>query len=387
MSPKRKYSAISAHETISGTLKVDWEQEYKGEFICPHCLVERLTNFQRNKKKTCQLYFRCKHCRKYTSLSNQIAGTGRTHFPISEHQTLNGTLKVNWNQEYKGEFNCPSCNQGQITRYNRAHSHMCKLVLNCNSCYRKTSLTCPVPIYVFNYRPEIECPNFLCTDIGHNGQKGWVYFKSKNNYRCHFCQINFNPNSTSCMSWVVSQTEEKLSPFAFDEDIWQLGHFYKHPQRKTINFQTIYPIWYRQKVKKYLYYLLKSQVHSSSSRINYITNTLRQFGKRITAMKIEKINEIERSTITHFLDTCKNNIPKTINDKLAQLRDFFDWLELEISYLIRSRDFLKASKNDANWLDEVTRQTIEQHLDKIPGSRRRTGDRDPGGRRGRRRST
>ncbi len=28
MGRKRKYSAISVHETMLGTLKVDWEQEY-----------------------------------------------------------------------------------------------------------------------------------------------------------------------------------------------------------------------------------------------------------------------------------------------------------------------------------------------------------------------
>ena len=48
------------------------------------------------------------------------------------------------------------------------------------------------------------------------------------------------------------------------------------------------------------------------------------------------------------------------------LKSFFDWLGLDSSFLIRSRDFLKRSKSDANWLDEVARQGIEQHLDKIP---------------------
>ena len=81
-------------------------------------------------------------------------------------------------------------------------------------------------------------------------------------------------------------------------------------------------------------------------------------------MKIQ--DQIDRNTVNVFLNSCKNNNNSTNNRKLCKLRDFFDWLELEAKYLIRSRDFLKVSKNDADWLDEVTRKSIKQHLDKIP---------------------
>jgi integrase len=86
----------------------------------------------------------------------------------------------------------------------------------------------------------------------------------------------------------------------------------------------------------------------------------------IVDLSIKNKNEINRNTVIQFLDSCKNNKNNTINIKLASLRDFFDWLDLETPALIRSRDFLKVSKNDADWLDEVTRQSIKQHLDKIP---------------------
>ncbi|MDJ0902874.1 MAG: hypothetical protein QNJ55_29145 [Xenococcus sp. MO_188.B8] len=364
---KRKYPAISVHETMVGTLTVNWKQEYKGEFICPHCQLQRLTSFIKDKSRICKLRLKCKHCLKYTSLAKKIPGTGRKHFPISVHQTLNGTLKVNWQQEYKREFNCPSCNQGKLTRYEYAANNTCKLVLRCNSCNRRTALNCPVSAYICNYRPEIECPNPLCRGIGPNKQRGWVYLinESQNKHKCYFCQTNFNPNSTRPSSWALRQKEENLSPFAFDEDIWQLEHFYEKPSRKTINFQTIHPVWYCQKVKEYLYYLLKSPVYCDMEIVNRIT-CLRQFGKSIVAIKIEKSNQIERSTIIHFLDSYKKNSNQTINHKLVCLRHFFEWLGLEKSYLIRSRDFLKVSKNDPDWLDEVTRKAIKQNLDKIP---------------------
>ncbi|MDJ0574077.1 MAG: site-specific integrase [Xenococcaceae cyanobacterium MO_234.B1] len=275
---------------------------------------------------SCKLKLVCKYCRKTIYLSNKIPGTGRTHFPISEHPTLNETLKVNWKLEYKEEFNCPSCNRGQITRYRYSSGLTCKLILNCNSCDSRISLTCRVPIYIYNYRPEVECPNPLCTDIGHNGQKGWVYLRSKikNNYQCRFCQIIFNPNSTKHMSWAATQAEKNLSPFVFDEDIWQLGYFYKDPQDKTLNFQDIHPIWYRQKVIKYLHYLLNSQAYSSSE-IKSKRSNLKRFGESIVAMKIERLNDITRSTITHFLDICKSNGNKTINNKASFISNFFKY--------------------------------------------------------------
>ncbi len=292
----------------------------------------------------------------------------RKHQLISVHQTLNSQLTVDWELDYHQEYNCPDCKQQKLTWLFRKEDCLCKLILRCASCNKTTSLTCQLPVHISSYCPEIECPNPLCNDIGHNGQKGWVYKvgRKENNCRCYFCKITFNPDSTDCNSWIGSQTEKKLSPFSFDEDIWELGHFYDKPRQKTLNFQEVNPYWYRQEVKKFLHYLLKSKVFYSDTSTRYIIVTLRQFGRILIDLNIKNKNEINRNTIIQLLNNCQNNQNTTINGKLACLRDFFDWLDLETSSLVRSRDFLKISKNDADWLDEVTRQAIKQHLDKIP---------------------
>jgi hypothetical protein len=40
-------------------------------------------------------------------------------------------------------------------------------------------------------------------------------------------------------------------------------------------------------------------------------------------------------------------------------------MELEVTHLIRSRDYPKKSKNEPDWLDEITRTSIKTNLSKI----------------------
>ena len=371
----RKHASISQHQTESGILKVNWHYEYRGEYNCPYCeqkgIESKLTWSFRSKSSLCQLRLGCNLCQKSVALTCQIPGGSRKNNPISQHQTKSGILKVNWNREYRGEYNCPECKKNRneehkLNNYYWKKDSGCYLVLFCKHCKKEISLTNRVPAFIARYQPEIECPNPLCTGIGNNGQKGWVYAKASNYSKCHFCGITFNPKSTSTHSWVGSQTEETLSTFCFDDDVWKLRHFYHKSKRKILNFQTIKPLWYRAKVKKYLHYLLKSKIFDNEGSIIGIATVLRQFGQTITKMGLKNKNQIDRNAVNLFLNTCKNNAHSTINLKLASLRDYFDWLNLEARYLIRSRDFLKESKNDPDWLDEVSRKAIEQHLDKIP---------------------
>lgn len=364
----RKYPPVSVHPTLHGKLEVNWEQEYNDEFKCPCCQTGQLTNPYYRENYPCKLGLGCNSCRKITSLTCKLPGVGLKHSPISEHQTLHGTLKIDWYQEYQGEYNCPVCNQGQLTKYFYRPNSIGNLALACNSCNVYTYLTCHVPTHVSNYRPEIECPNPLCTDIGHNGQKGWIYKieGEGKDCKCRFCNITFNPNSIHSASWIGSQTKKELSVFSFNADIWELEHFYDKPYSRILNFQSINPIWFRQKAKEYLHLLLKSKVFASDSRVREKITVLRQLGSVLTTRKLNDISEIDRSIVIDFLNSCKSNKNNTINQKLGSLKDFFDWLNLDTHFLIRSRDFLKISKNDTDWLDEVTRQGIKQHLQKIP---------------------
>lgn len=228
------------------------------------------------------------------------------------------------------------------------------------------------PAYISRYCANLECPNPNCTQTGKDGQKGWIYRtyqknKNKQHYlcKCHFCGIVFNPHANRPQSWVGRQ-EKELPTFCFDENVWNLQHFYYKPRNLTISFQTIQTRWYQLEVKEYIFYLLKSKIYSSDNSILPIVDCLRQFGQIITQQRIDDIHNITRSDVVIFLSNCQDNKATTICSKLTNLRNFFEWLKLEASSLIRSRDFPKRSRNDADWLDEITRKAIHENLKKIP---------------------
>ena len=293
--------------------------------------------------------------------------SNRKYQPISIHQTLKGTLKIDWKSQYNNEYYCIRCGS-KLKNFTVQKKSKCKLDIFCTNCNKTISLTNKVPAYTYNYCPQIECPNPLCTQIGHDGQKGWIYLYSPQSkkYRCRFCRITFDNSSTHYAGWIGSLRESELLPFSFEKNTWDLRHFYEKPKTKKLYFQKVYPQWYQIEVKKYLHYLLKTKIYSADSTINSKLSVFRQLGEIITSQKILNSKSINRNTIVSFLDRYKNNKNEVINVKLSNLRDFFEWLNLDVSLLIRSRDFLKENRNDVDWLDEVTRQGIEQNLDKIP---------------------
>ena len=355
---------ISIHRTLRGELRIDWKQEYHNEFNCPYCQIGKLEKFHHSKSTISKLGAMCDSCGKKISLTCTYAHSIPKHNSVSTHQTLKGQLKVDWKKDYKGEFLCPNCSQQWLTNLRSSPKSIHNLNFKCSSCNRKTSLSLPIQAHVRNYLPDVSCPNPACNKNGLNGQKGWVYERSDDSYICHYCNICFNPKSKYHSSWIQSQNNE-IRSFNFDDNQWDLRNFYDQPRQKVVNLQTINPIWYRLQAKKYLYYLLKSHVYESGTVENIIT-CLRQFGNTLRQLNILSMDYIDRRTIIFFLDTQKRKASKTINNRLSYLKNFLEWLEIDTIHLIKSRDFLKISKNDSSWLDEVTRKSIKQNLEKIP---------------------
>lgn len=287
------------------------------------------------------------------------------HQSTSIHPTLDGSLKVNWEQEYQGEFICTRCEQGKQFGLNYDSKAICKLVLRCKLCQNRVSLTCRVPAKIFNYLSHVECPNSLCTQIGKNGQKGWVYQSCKLLCKCYFCGILFTDKSTRFNSWAGSQSEDKPKPFCFEDDIWDMRHFYDKLSSKTIDFTSIQPEWYQLQFKHYFHHLLKLRKYSSFDAIRVPLKTLRHFGKTIEQIKVQGPTEITREVILTYLDVCRTLAAGTISCKLSNLKNFLEWLGLEVSHLIRCRDYPKLSINETDWLDEVTRVVIKQQLQKV----------------------
>ena len=288
---------------------------------------------------------------------------GKRRYPaISVHLTLHGQLKVDWERKYNYEFDCPHCGAGKLISFSYRKTNTCKLSLYCNSCGKESVLTCRVPIQISHYRRDLECPNPLCTRTGHDGQKGWIY-REYGYHKCYFCGIYFNPASTKASSWIGSHTKEKLLPFCFDDDTWDLRHFFDEFTKRTINFQSIQPQWYQLQVKQYLHYLLKSPEYSFREQT---VTCLRQFGQVLKQQRIQRHTNITREVILSFIDVCRPNKNYTVSQKLSIIKKFLEWLGLEAARLVRHRDLPKVSRNDVDWLDKVTRTAIKQCLHKIP---------------------
>ena len=364
---KRKYMPISVHQTDRGKLRVDWQQEYNNEFNCPHCNHQHLIYYFRD-KKSCNLVLECSSCRKVTYLTCAIPGAGQVHPPISIHKkNKNEFRKINWYLEYRNEFNCPYCNYKHLL-YRHDKTKGCKLTLECKSCHKTTALTCKVPVHIYNYRSNIECPNPLCTTLGHNQQKGWIYkIGDKNNIcNCYFCKVGFNPNSTDLGSWVNINKLQEPASFYFDNQSWSISYFgYKDHRIKNIHFSGSNRNWYTLAVKQYIYHLLKSHTFSISS-IRQRLVALQQFGIAIRKHKIQNISEINREIVLYFLDANSKLSAISLHNKLTFINHFFEYIDIDNKHLIRSRDYPKLRNNEPEWLDEITRRAIEQYLDKIP---------------------
>ena len=292
----------------------------------------------------------------------------RRYPTISVHETLNGFLNVDWNQEYIEKYNCPYCKSEKLNGASRQLSSTCKVNLFCISCSKYVSLTCPVPIHIYRYLSDFTCPNPLCTGIGPNKQKGWIYErKGSSSYcKCYFCGISFNPNSQHSRAWINLQNKSPVNPIIFDEDTWDLYQFFDKSHQRHLSFSDIKPDWYKQTVKRYIYFLLKTRVYTSTSQIAGIRVVLAQFGKVLYRLKLRQNSDISRNAVLSFVDDCTKLKNRTLSQKLNLLRRFFDWLELDTNYLIKYRDLPKLSHDVPEWLDETTRKAIRQHLSKIP---------------------
>ena len=199
-----EHPRISIHSTLKEKLEVDWETEYHNEFTCPQCNKGYLNQLKYSKGAACKLILGCHVCNKTTSLTCQL----RRYPVVSIHETLFDELQVDWEKEYSNEFICFKCERGKLAKFfYRQGLHNVRL--RCQSCRKTTTLSCQVSPHIHGYRPDLICPNPLCTQLGHDGQKGWIYetfnrekSNCDSNCRCYFCGINFKPNAQSNSSWV-----------------------------------------------------------------------------------------------------------------------------------------------------------------------------------------
>lgn len=294
--------------------------------------------------------------------------TKRKYPAISLHPTLHGYLEIDWENDYDGSFHCPECGSNQLGFYRR-EGRICQLNVKCSNCLQDICLTCQTGRHIFHYQSGVICPNPLCNKLAPDEKtKGWVYLSQvkERRYKCYYCGISFTYGKESNQAWSNRQKIKSIQPFRFEDNIWDLRNFYECWQNKTISFFTIEPDWYREQVKRYVHYLLKSRVYRSATSVYSQNIAVKQFGEIVQEHCLKECIDISRTTILAFLDARNQDQPSNLKHKLSFLINFFDWLGLDTTELIRKRDFPKRLFSDSNWLDENVRTAIRQHLDKLP---------------------
>ena len=287
---------------------------------------------------------------------------------VSVHQSVHGTIEINWEHDYDGSLLCQECGSNRWLVC-RCEGAKCKVMLRCRTCKQETYLTCRVPQHIFRYQPDVNCPNPLCNERGPDGKtKGWIFMASPERcqLKCHYCDTRFKSSGEFPKSWVKFSNTELVRPFCFEDDLWDLRNFFENPQLKTVSFDSIQPDWYRREVKCYLQYLLRTEIYSEKSIFGAIACALKSFGIVVEKFNTQQAKDISRKVVLALLDSYRELSSATVRQRLKFLQDFFDWLKLESQQLIRSRDYPKAEYTCPDWLDEKIRTAIRQHLHKVP---------------------
>ncbi|NEQ50012.1 MAG: site-specific integrase [Leptolyngbya sp. SIO3F4] len=361
----RKEPSITYHPTLNGKLEVNWDRDYHQDFRCVKCNSSDLFFSNYNvRKSTISGRIVCKKCNKQTALSCQNTKFSSGSPQLSFHKTLHGKLTVNWRIEYHGEYPCLKCRSKQ-NYLSKNDNFSEKLSFRCKKCGSFTSLSKRLSPHIYNFLPNVSCPNSGCTKLGPDGKtKGWVYrYKGgvKPRLKCHLCNIQFTENKeNNPKSWTYN---DGVKEFKFEEDSWDLRKFQEGTRQLTANFN-FGPSWYKEQVKQYVYFLLNSG-YASGTVIGYI-GTFRAFSHIIQTYHLKEIKDITREVIRQYIDSQISIASKTLRTHLTFLRNFFEWLGLDSDVLIRKRDYPKVNFSDPDWLDETTRNAIQKHLFRIP---------------------
>lgn len=289
-------------------MKINWFKEYKNEFVCPHCQTQGLKLAGKD-NYTDRKLFRCLGCKR------RISACVNIKFP-------NASSKINWLVDYiVGEFACPN--------------------------------------------PECNSREIL---LG-----GTV--KGKQKFYCKICgiatrdSIDITPNN-------LSQYAKKrvIQPFLFEDNRWDLRainpSFDERDSNFIADFETITVVWFRQKVKNYIYHLCKLNRPFSVIGVHFCN--LRIFSRYLAQKNLTNINAINRGLILDFLIWDKTGNEAT-RKRLATLRNFFligniqGWFTLDQD-LIREGDYPKTKVSNPDPIPDSVREQIERNLHKLPES-------------------
>lgn len=353
-------------------IDINWNSDYKGDFICPACGKAKLS-LGGFKKGTRQ--FLCPKCKKQILTSIKL--TSRSRY-------LDSRLKdreVDWERDYHGEFVCPQCNRAGMSVWG-ARKVTGKRQFWCSICRKSCQSSCTVDEIKPVEDPQItglvwytnHCiKDFICPEcLTRNVYLSQIDKFGKKIFKCRSCCKHQYESIALChpnFSY-YSNARRPLKPFIWEEQEWDLRTISPNFDERdishyTANFSQFDAKWFESVVKKYIYYLCKCNFALGSIALHL--SSLRFFFTYLSQENISDFNEIDRSLILDYLSKAK----KINKQKLGTLRSFFavgtikGWFNIDQD-IIRDSDYPKQHRGNPDPISETVREQIEQHLHLLP---------------------
>lgn len=291
--------------------EIDWKQDYKNEFVCPHCHKIGMIFFRRTYKYNIKgAIFTCPNCNQNCKAPLVIKIN-----PIAD--LINKNVTWYTNHRIKG-FICPDCQAENI------------------------------------YYAEI--------DKGTNAAR----------FICRTCRKKCSASNTLRLNHVTRRNSKTplVTIFDFEDDKWDLRAINPNFNLQdlkfySVDFSCIKQKWLKGEVKRYIYHLCK--LEKSYSLIRQRISALKSFSIFLEETSISSIDCINRSLIIDYL--CKEK--KVNKSKLGSLRDFFligtvkGWFSIDQD-IIRDEDYPKRRRGNPEPLSDLVREQVEQNLHRLP---------------------
>jgi integrase len=289
-------------------IKINWKEDYNGEFICHECDMKGMSN-QWTHPQTQKRQFRCSACKKV------------------QRESCNLTIKA----------------------VNDPHIQGLKWYTN----------------HKIN---GFVCPQCQAEDIYFQG----IYQYDKKTFGCRTCgKRQQDSNILNAYSFSRYSTNQLIvKPFNRVDDEWDLrainlNYDARDIKESKLDFSDLELDWFKDKAKDYILYLCKAE--SAFKTIKRHLFYLKRFSKYLATENISGFDKISRSLILDYLAHEKN----VGRHKLSLLRSFFTignikgWFKIDQD-IIRNADYPKLHQDNPDPISDLVREQIEQNLYRLP---------------------
>jgi integrase/transcription elongation factor Elf1 len=287
-------------------INIDWQQDYKQEFICPFCGKRQLilSGTKRGKR-----LFRCPDCPKKISESCNLKYKKEINDPNTNTIWIKGQ-KIN-------HFLCPNCNDENIVfyyLYQGAKRFRCK---TCLKVFSDSIYICKQNLSRYGHQ-ELPIKAFIFDDDVWDTRT------------------------------IIPSVDKQRSQYFLD-------------------FNNIKLQWFKSLIKSYIYHLCKLDFSFVTIQKRLVNLSL--LSDYLAEKKLTSIEQVNRSVILDFLGRQANNSSirvrlGTLRD-FFYIGTIQGWFQLDQD-IIKSCDYPKHKPKNPDPISDLVREQIESNLHKLP---------------------